>query len=186
MIKRLTTLLFLCGLLSGAASAQKWGIKTNLVSDATTTPNLGIELKLGRKTTLDIPFQYNPWTFSENKKIEHMLVQPEFRRWFCEPFTGHFLGVHAHYGTYDVGGFGPLRVIEENRFEGWLAGAGISYGYSFVLGDRWSLEATIGAGYVYFESDRYEKFKDGAFLKSTKLHYFGPTRLGLTLIFLIQ
>lgn len=65
------------------ASAQKAAIKTNLLYDATTTFNLGAEFALSPKWTLDVSGNYNPWTFSNNKKWKHWLVQPEARYWFC-------------------------------------------------------------------------------------------------------
>ena len=39
-------------------------VKSNLLYDATTTMNLGIEFGLAPKWTLDISGNYNPWTFS--------------------------------------------------------------------------------------------------------------------------
>ena len=63
------------------ATDFRQGIKTNLLYDATTTFNLGLEFRTGAKTSFDIPVSYNPWTFSDNKKWKHILIQPEFRRW---------------------------------------------------------------------------------------------------------
>lgn len=34
------------------------------------------------------------------------------------------------------------------RYDGKIYGAGISYGYHWILKNRWSMEATIGAGYA--------------------------------------
>ncbi len=39
----------------------KWGIKTNLLYDATATFNLGVEFRTGRRTSIDIPVSYNAW-----------------------------------------------------------------------------------------------------------------------------
>lgn len=48
------------------ASAQKVAVKTNLLYDATSTINLGVEFALTPKWTLDVAGNYNPWTFSNN------------------------------------------------------------------------------------------------------------------------
>ena len=56
--------LFLIGLLftvSGMISAQKVALKTNLLYDATTTLNLGVEVNLARQWTLDLSGSLNPW-----------------------------------------------------------------------------------------------------------------------------
>ena len=40
--------------------AQKVAVKTNLLYDATTTMNLGLEIGLGKKWSLDLSGNYNP------------------------------------------------------------------------------------------------------------------------------
>ncbi len=40
----------------------------------------------------------------DEARFKHWMVQPEARYWLCEKFNGHFLGVHAHYADYNVGG----------------------------------------------------------------------------------
>ncbi len=166
-----------------------WGLKTNLLNDATTTLNLGAELRLNRKTTFELPVSYNPWTFSDNKKWKHLLVQPELRRWTCEAFNGAFWGVHAHYGVYNVSGL-PTSLfstyMNEHRFEGWLAGAGVSYGYHWMLRGRWSLEATLGIGYAYLSYDKYPCAKCGQKIGTGNRNYFGPTKAAVSLIYMIK
>jgi len=173
----------------GGYLSPKFAIKSNLLYDATTTFNLGVELGLGGKTTLDIPVSYNPWTFSENRKWKHLLVQPELRWWFCERFNGSFLGLHAHYAIFNVGNMPKLPLInnaEDRRYEGWLLGAGISYGYNIILAPRWGLELTAGVGYAYMDYDRYQCGNCGEFISEGTKHYFGPTKAGITLVYLIK
>lgn len=164
-------------------------VKSNLLYDATTTLNLGFEVKLAPKWTLDVPVNYNPWTFSENRKWRHLLVQPELRYWSCQAFNGSFWGIHAHYGMYNVGGLKnpPFsEYMNQHRFQGWLAGAGISYGYHWIFSPRWSLEATVGAGYAFLDYDRYECVTCGELLGKETKHYFGPTKAGISLIYTIK
>lgn len=176
-------LLILVGL---GANAQKISAKSNLLYDATTTLNLGAEFILGKRTTFDLPVSYNPWTFGDNKKWKHILVQPELRFWTCESFTGHFWGIHTHYAFFNAGGFGPLTTLKNNRYEGWLAGAGLSYGYQWLLSNRWSLEATVGLGYAYIDYEKFECSKCGTKLKDDSYHYWGPTKVGLSLIYFLK
>ena len=167
-------------------NAQQWAVKTNLLYDATSTINLGAETKLSERTTLDLPLNFNPWSFSADKKFKHILVQPELRWWTCEPFTGHFFGIHAHYGVFNVAGVTPFKVLQDYRHQGWLIGGGISYGYNWFLGKKWSLEFTVGAGYAYIDTDRYNCGPCANKLRSDKFHYFGPTKAGLNLVFMIK
>ena len=94
-----TLLIVAIGLLCTlGASAQVVGLKTNLVADATTTMNVGLEIATAPKNTLDLYVNYNPWEPESGKLIKHLLIQPEYRFWFCERFAGSFLGVHLHGG----------------------------------------------------------------------------------------
>lgn len=163
-----------------------WALKTNLLSDATTTINLGTELKLGRKFTFDLPVSYNPWTFKNNAKFKHVLVQPEFRYWLCESFNGHFFGLHGHYAFYNVGNIDFISALADYRYEGDLWGAGISYGYQWLLSNRWSLEATLGVGYARLRYDKYYCESCGEYIDSYITNYFGLTKLGMAFVYFIK
>ena len=172
--------------IGAAQEMPRWNLKTNLLHDATTTINLGAEFRLGEKSSLDIPFNYNPWTFSENRKWKHFLVQPEFRLWTRETFAGSFFGLHGHYAFYNVGNLphGPFSTyMRDHRFEGWALGAGVSYGYRWNFRNpRWAIEATVGVGYAYLDYDRFACGRCGERLASETKHYVGPTKAGLSLI----
>ena len=136
-------LLLLLGTMLGAGSAvaQKVAVKTNIPYWATTTPNLGFEFGLGARTTLDISGGYNFWTLNReaNRKIKHFVVMPEVRWWLCERFNGHFFGLHAGYTEYNISNVRiPFRPAssKDHRYQGWGAGVGISYGYSWIIGRR--------------------------------------------------
>lgn len=174
------------------AQAQKVAIKTNLLYDATTTLNGGIEFGLTPKWTLDFSANVNPWTFSDNKKWKHWLIQPEARYWFCNKMMGHFIGFHAVGGQYNIGNINgrlhflgtDLRKLKENRYEGWMAGAGIAYGYNWPLSKHWGIEAEIGIGYLYSRYNRYECKNCGSKLESNRPHhYVGPTKAAINLIY---
>lgn len=169
----------------GKRATPSLAVKSNLLHDATTSMNLGMEFKVVRKLTMDVPVTYNPWTFNDNKKFKNLLIQPELRWWSCEPFNGHFFGFHGHYAYYNVGGYGSDH-MKESRHEGWLAGAGLSYGYQFYIAPRWNLSFNIGLGYAYMDYEEWECRKCGDFQKKDTKHYFGPTRAGVSLVFFIK
>ena len=66
-------LLGLALLFSLSMSAQHFALKNNLLYDATTTPNLGFEVGLSKKVTLDVSAGYNPFKFNDGKKLKHWL-----------------------------------------------------------------------------------------------------------------
>ena len=179
-------------IMSGEASAQGIAIKSNVPYLATATPNLGLEVTLGPKWTLDLSGGYNPWTFSDNMKWKHWLVQPEARCWLCEKMGGHFFGAHLIGGQYNIGNINTsvkmlgtdFSALKEHRFEGWMAGAGIGYGYSWLLSRHLNLEAELGLGYVYSRYDRYQCVTCGSKEISDKSHnYVGPTKAAINLVY---
>ena len=190
-MKNLRQFICLLFLLTGISlSAQDVSIKTNLLYDASATINLGTEIGLAPKWTLDLSANYNGWTFSDNKKWKHWLAQPEARYWLCEKFNGHFFGAHLLGGQYNWGGIKlPLGLwsdLEDHRYEGWYAGAGISYGYQWLLGKCWSIEASVGIGYVHAYYDKYDCVVCGEWLGNGKKDYFGVTKAAVSLIYIIK
>ena len=69
------------------SKAQKVALKSNLLYDATTTMNLGLEFGLARKWTLDVPVNYNPWKPDNGRRLRHWGIQPEVRYWFCQTYV---------------------------------------------------------------------------------------------------
>lgn len=169
----------LCVLFLGTMQvhAQKIGIKTNALYWAVLTPNIGLEIGMSPKTTLEFNGAYNPWTFADDKKMRFWLVQPEFRYWFCERFEGHFIGLHLHAAQY-FGGFG------QTRYDGYLAGFGFAYGYDWIISPHWNLEALIGVGYARLWYDKSPRIYCEKCLISEQRNYFGLTRLGVSLVYL--
>lgn len=166
--------------------AQVLGVKTNALYDATTTLSLGAEIGLSKKMTLDIMGAYNPWEFSDSKRMKLWLVQPELRYWLCKKFYGHFFGLHAHGGQYNISGINFSSKRKNNNYQGDYYGGGISYGYQWILNNRWNIEATAGVGYAHFKYDKYPCGKCGSVTKTDSKNYFGPTKVGVSLIYIIK
>ena len=102
-----------------------------------------------------------------------LLLQPEAKYWLCEKFEGHFVGAHLHGAQY-FGGFG------DKRYDGYMAGGGITYGYDWILSPHWNLEAAIGVGYAhlwYKESDRIPCLKC---YENKHKNYWGVTKLAVS------
>lgn len=173
--------------------AQDVGIKTNLVADGLLSPNLGVEVGLAPKWTLDLTGEFNGWTLSHNRRWKHWLVMPEARYWLCDRFSGHFFGVEAHGGQYNIGGFDgkwnlfgtDARKLKDTRYQGWFVGGGVTYGYAWILGKHWNLEAEIGIGYSYTRYDRFRCAGCGKKIETDKPHhYVGPTKAAINLVYL--
>lgn len=170
------------------AAAQKVAVKTNALYWASVSPNLSVEVGLAPHWTLEVGGGLNPFTFKDNLKWKHYQWQGEARYWVCERFYRHFIGLHAGGGEFNVSkvAFPWPKLSSDKRYEGWAVKAGLSYGYSFVLGGRWNLEATIGLGVIHADYNRYGcavcADHDGNFKKTV----FAPTKAGITLVYMIR
>jgi hypothetical protein len=173
--------------------AQKVAVKTNVVYDATANINAGLELGLAKRWTLDVSGNLNVWDMSNGRKWKHWLAQPELRYWLCDRFAGHFFALHLHGGQYNVGGLKndikflgtDFSKLGDYRFQGWFAGAGLAYGYTWILGKHWNLEAELGFGYSYTKYDRFECVGCGKKVEEDKdHHYVGPTKAAINLVYL--
>lgn len=175
------------------AGAQTIAMKTNLLSDALLNVNAGVEVGLAPKWTLDVSGGLNAWTLSHQRRWKHWAVQPEARYWFCDRFGGHFLGVHAHGGQFNIGNLDnglkflgtDFSKLSDHRYQGWFIGAGVAYGYAWVLGQHWNIEGEIGVGYSY---TRYDEFRCSGCGKKTEEdkthHYVGPTKAAINLVYI--
>ena len=193
-------LLFLVCVLATYASHAQVAVKTNLLYDATTTPNLGIEVGVARKSTVQLYYGLNPWTFSSathgERKAKHWLLMPEYRWWTCSKFNGHFIGIHAMGGEFNAANVDlPLpgaffsgdnirSLVRNQRYEGKFAGIGITYGYQWILSRHWNFEAEVGIGYNRVWYDRFNCFECGAKTGEGNTNYVGLTKLGLTFLYL--
>ena len=152
MKKKRILFLFVTLFASTLLYSQVVGVKTNLVMDAMKMINLGAEVGLSKKLTLDLYANYNPWKYKDQKMMKMLAIQPELRYWFCDKFNGHFVGFHVHGGVYQAAAinmpWGIWPELEDHRFKGHFYGAGISYGYQWILAKHWNLEGNIGVGYA--------------------------------------
>lgn len=165
-----------------------WSLKNNLLYDATLTPNIGAEVRLGSRSTLQLFYGLNPWKWSDTKKWRHWSLMPEYRYWLNRekaPFRGWFTGVHALGGEFNVCGvkmpFDMMKWLKDNRYEGWYVGGGLTLGHAWRLSDHWRLEAALGIGYIRLKYDQYENEWCGDLVKSDVYHYVGPTKLALNI-----
>ena len=172
--------------------AQNIAIKTNALYWATTTPNAGVEMSLGEKSTAQMFFGLNPWKQSggDQSSLRHWMLMLEYRHWFCQSFNGWFVGAHLMGGEFNAGGvklpFGLLSTLEHHRYEGWFVGGGITAGYQWPLSRHWNLETSLGFGYDYIQYDKMKCGSCGEKLKTGHTNYVGPTKAAVSLVYVIN
>lgn len=188
--------IFLCASINARPSDQDFhsgkpqvAVKTNLLQDAATTPNIGLEVGVAPHWTLQLSYGLNNWAyFDKYKSARHWVVSPEARYWFCHRFMGHFLGVEALGGEMNIGQWNlPLYKwddLRDYRLEGWYVGGGLTYGYHWAMSRHWNFEAALGFGYIYYDYNMYPCAECGTVVGHGDYHYVGFTKLSLSLIYL--
>ena len=162
------------------AHAQRIGLKTNVLYWATATPNFGLEFRLNRHITLNLDAAYNRLKVSDlNSRGE--MGNVEMRYWFsARPQAGHFMGIIGTAANYNI-------LLNDTRHTGDAFGGGLTYGYSFALGKRWSLETSIGAGALHLREKRYDETKETAPETPNRRQWvFAPLKAGVTLVYIIK
>lgn len=171
--------------------AQDVAVKTDLLKDVVLTPTVGVEFGLAPKWTFEVSGSLNAWPVN-NRYWKQWMAMPEARYWFCQRFAGHFVGIHALGGQYNFGNLHnnikflgtDFSHLSDNRYQGWMAGAGIAYGYDWILSRHWNLEAEIGFGWIYTRYDVYPCATCGNRTHSRRPHnYVGPTKAAINLVY---
>lgn len=177
----LASRLWIAGLLffSSGVHAQRVGIKTNALYWAMLSPNLGAEFRLSRHVTFNLEATANP--FSKGKYKTHFVnFCPEVRYWFSgRPQARHFVGIAATGSIYS------LR-LKETFHSGDAFGGGLTYGYAFVLGRRWSLETTVGLGLLRCRDKKYRSGEPIPDSPNNSCTLPAPIKAGVTFTYLIK
>lgn len=157
-----------------------WSVKTNALFLAVLVANLGFEVELWRKWSLDVPVWYSPYNITSTWKLRLLAVQPEIRYWREKAGKGHFFGLHTHVAGFNVAINKHERYQDPNHA---LWGMGLSYGYATHLDKhkRWGLEFNLGVGFAEYQYDVYRNWTNGPKFRSGSDWYWGITKAGISL-----
>ncbi len=161
---------------------DRFAIKTNAAYLAAGVTNIGGEIAVADHWSIDLPLVYSPYTLAQTYRLRFLYTQPEARYWLDRPFKGHFFGAHFHLGVANI------SLDEDNRYQtpGGFYGAGISYGYALPIAKRWSIEFTIGAGYLFTKYDTYYNIgihRGMRYEKGHSLNYWGIDKAGINIVY---
>ena len=95
-----------------------------------------------------------------------------------------------HVAQFKLGGvdipLGRLIQLKDERYQGYLYGAGISWGYQWVLSPRWNFEMSVGGGYARVHYEKFPCTTCGNKLSEDDYNYFGVTKAALSLIYFFK
>lgn len=167
------------------AGAQQWAVHTNGLYWLAATPNAGVEFGFHRNLSIALSANYNPFTFKDNRKFKHWLLAPEFRLWKAQAFKGHYFGLQALAGSYNVGNL-PFGSMTDYRYEGDLYGAAFTYGYQWNVSPRLNIGAGIGLGYLHLDYQKFYCPTCGERIDHYRSNYLGPTNLAVNIIYMLK
>jgi hypothetical protein len=169
-------------------------VKTNLLFDAVSAINVGLELPAGESWSFAGEYIF-PWWLSEGKQNSFQLISGnlELRRWLGyradhARMTGWFTGMFAGGGYFD---------LERNGkgYQGeFFIAPGLSGGYAHEIGrnGKWRMEYALGLGYM---SVKYREYKartgmDGQWhlirQKSGHYTFIGPVSAKISLVWTLN
>lgn len=165
---------------------QIFNVSTNLIHVAVLAPNIGAELRFDKNVTLAAHVGSNWYSASPlYNHIRFVTADVEARYWlFTQPADvmrrGHHVGVYGALYRYDFyfGHKGDQADLN------W--GGGISYGYTVSLSRLFSLDFTLGIGYVGGQYKKYEHIDDAyqhdVWMADKIRHYVGPSKAEVSFI----
>ena len=166
-------------------SAQQFAVKTNGLMLMALTPNLEMELVTGEHSSIGFGAFGHSNPYGLDSKV--VGLQTEYRYWFNgRPMTREFIGVAALGSSYKM-------KIGDYIYDGDAVGLGFTAGYSLSLGKRFNLEFYGGLGLVgfkqkyYYKDDSYDDyFNDGSVVTNSKGFKLLPTKLGISISYIIK
>lgn len=149
------------------ASAQFYAVYGNGLLLPTATINVGVNIGLSSKVSLDLAVMGNPLK-TKDFSTQFAMFQPGVRFWLSEIQYANFIGVHLFTGIYDVGN-------AEFHTRGFTAGLGVSWGYNWYISRRFNIGVEIGVGVGYMKDTR-----ENYYTPDTDDHYiYHATRLAI-------
>jgi hypothetical protein len=193
-----------------ASGADRMMLKTNLVyALGLQTPNVAFEYGITPRSSVEAAIGYNRWgnlwDFSKagsdydpdnlyKSRLDHFFVKAEYHYWLRERFAGHYVGGGLFFSKFNAGEF-RVPGLFERVFDhyGNLYGIDAVYGWRWRFSRRWAAEFSVGAGMAVSVHDKSSIAVDAESggivlynpVRETKI-FFGPTQIGVKIVFTIK
>ena len=164
-------------------------LKTNLLFDAALMPNIELELPLGKRFSLNGELMFPWWLFDGDKYCMQILSGGlEGRYWLGnrqnhKVLNGHFLGLYAGGGKYDL-------QWDRNGYQGeFFIAAGISYGYAMSIAKNLNLEFSLGIGLLRTTYEHYhtlDNYQTLLWQNNGRYTWLGPTKAKISFVWMLN
>lgn len=162
---------------------------TNMLYDAAMTPNIGVGIGIGDRVVLLADWMYARWSNHDRRRYWRIYggdVEARYRigaRVKGSPLGGHYVGVYGSIACYDFqAGRSHTGVLSDT----YNYAAGVSYTYSLPVSTHFNIDFNLGVGYLWGRYKKCTTIDDcDVWMSTHRLGWFGPTRAGVTLVWLI-
>lgn len=134
--------LFVC--IPRLADAQRVSLSTNAMTWANFgTANLEAAVSVSKNFTIHAGAKYNPWEF--RTKSQYVLINQQAtgyvgaKYWPWHVYSGWWIGAKAQFQNFTEAG-----ILSEEMIKGNALGAGLSFGYSFMISSHMNIDLGIG------------------------------------------
>lgn len=178
--------------LPGKTKRPLFALKTNLLFNIALMPNVEIEVPIGKRWSVNGEYMFPWWLLKDNRYcLEILSGGLEGRYWLGnsqnreqrEVLTGHFVGLYAGGGKYDL-------QWKENGYQGeFFIAAGISYGWATCIARNLHLELNIGIGLLRTDYRHYHaqnNYQTLLWQENGNYTWFGPTKAKISLVWLLN
>lgn len=154
------------------------------------SPNIGAELQTDMGLAFQLDYIGAWWNCNRKHNYwSNYAFQTEARYYFGSkkqesPYKGHHIGLYAFMATYDFE-FGGKGYQSNDLSKTWSVG--VSYGYTKRLSRHFSLDFTLGVGFLQSTYDVYIPQNDRYIRMNTKrARFFGPTKAEVAVVWNIN
>lgn len=169
-----------------------FALKTNMLFDVALMPNVEIEVPIGKRWSVNGEYMFPWWVTKDNRYCLQILAGGvEGRYWLGssesrkrrEALTGHFIGLYAGGGEYDL-------QWKESGYQGeFFIAAGLSYGWSTAIARNLHLEMSVGIGVMQTHYRHYhaiDNYQTLLWQENGKYTWIGPTKAKISLVWVLN
>ena len=169
--------------------AQLLAVNTDVVMDAIMSPAVGVEITMGKKSSLNINGMFGNNLFGRDVRFN--AIQPEWRVYFSgRPMYHHYCGIIGLLASY--------KTKYDNKWhDGDGGGIGLSLGYVLPLTNRLSIDFHTSLGAFFYHQKEYEDVEgydydaenvnaDGYPVANAHGTRYIPLRIGISVAYTIK
>lgn len=160
-----------------------------MLYDAALTPNIGAGINVADRITVSADWMYARWGNHDKRRYWRIYggdIEVRYRigpRSDGSPLGGHYVGVYGSVACYDFqAGLSHTGIMSDK----YNYATGLSYTYSLPISARFNIDLSLGIGYLWGTYKKHSPIDDcDVWLSTHKMGWFGPTRAGISLVWLI-